>query len=108
MVGCGSRRFYRFSGAVIRQYRVAVLLSSDRQPPWEHLNLFSIRSETANINDAEGSTLDTQPVYTSLTVRYSIQPDRVAEVYEKYSHNGDLSSYVDTATHEIFKAVTAK
>jgi prohibitin 2 len=29
-------------------------------------------------------------------------------VYEKYSHNGDLSSYVQTATHEIFKAVTAK
>lgn len=77
-------------------------------PPWQKLTLFSIRSETATINDAEGSTLDTQPVFTSLTVRYSIQPDRVSEVFEKYSHNGDLSSYVETATHEIFKAVTAK
>jgi regulator of protease activity HflC (stomatin/prohibitin superfamily) len=32
----------------------------------------------------------------------------VAEVYEKYSHNGDLSSYVETATQEIFKVVTAQ
>jgi regulator of protease activity HflC (stomatin/prohibitin superfamily) len=29
-------------------------------------------------------------------------------VYEKYSHNGDLSSYVQTATQEVFKAVTAR
>jgi prohibitin 2 len=33
---------------------------------------------------------------------------RVAEVYEKYSHDGDLSSYVQTATQEVFKAVTAR
>ena len=44
----------------------------------------------------------------STTVRYSIVPDKVAEVYEKYTHNGDLSSYVQTATQEIFKAVTAR
>jgi regulator of protease activity HflC (stomatin/prohibitin superfamily) len=43
-----------------------------------------------------------------MTVRYSIVPDKVAEVYEKYTHNGDLSSYVQTATQEIFKAVTAR
>jgi len=41
-------------------------------------------------------------------VRYSISPDRVSEVYEKYSHDGDLSSYVQTATQEVFKAVTAR
>ncbi len=40
--------------------------------------------------------------------RYSIATDRVAEVFEKYSHDGDLSSYVQTASQEIFKAVTAK
>jgi regulator of protease activity HflC (stomatin/prohibitin superfamily) len=34
--------------------------------------------------------------------------DKVVEVYEKYSHNGDLSSYVQTATQEVFKAVTAR
>lgn len=77
-------------------------------PPWQKLTLFSIRSEQADIDKADGSTADTQPVWVSLTVRYSIRPDKVAEVYEKYSHNGDLSSYVQTATHEIFKAVTAK
>ena len=77
-------------------------------PPWQKLALFSIRAEAANIENAEGSTSDTQPVHTSLTVRYSIATDRVAEVYEKYSHNGDLSSYVQTATQEVFKAVTAR
>jgi regulator of protease activity HflC (stomatin/prohibitin superfamily) len=41
-------------------------------------------------------------------VRYSIVTDRVAEVFEKYSHDGNLSSYVQTATQEIVKAVTAK
>ena len=60
------------------------------------------------IENAEGSTSDTQPVKVSLTVRYSIATDRVAEVFEKYSHDGNLSSYVQTATQEIFKAVTAK
>jgi prohibitin 2 len=77
-------------------------------PPWQKLTLFSIRSEQADIENAAGATSDTQPVTVSLTVRYSISPDKVAEVFEKYSHTGDLSSYVQTATHEIFKAVTAK
>lgn len=77
-------------------------------PPWQKLTLFSIRSEQADIENAAGATSDTQPVTVSLTVRYSITPDKVAEVFEKYSHTGDLSSYVQTATHEIFKAVTAK
>jgi len=77
-------------------------------PPWRKLSNFSIRAETADIENAEGSTSDTQPVKVSLTVRYSIATDRVAEVFEKYSHDGNLSSYVQTATQEIFKAVTAK
>lgn len=77
-------------------------------PPWQKLNNFSIRAERADIEGAEGSTSDTQPVKVSMTVRYSIATDRVAEVYEKYSHDGDLSSYVQTATQEVFKAVTAR
>lgn len=76
--------------------------------PWQKLSVFSIRAEQADIEDASGSTHDIQPVDTSLTVRYSIMTDKVAEVYEKYSHNGDLSSYVGTATQEAFKSVTAK
>jgi prohibitin 2 len=76
--------------------------------PWEKLALFSIRAETATIERADGSTADTQPVVVSLTVRYSVKPDKVAEVYEKYSHDGDLSSYVQTASQEAFKAVTAR
>src|SRR3954469_22347318 len=57
-------------------------------PPWRKLTLFSVRAETATIDNADGATADTQPVHVSLTVRYSIATDRVAEVYEKYSHNG--------------------
>jgi prohibitin 2 len=76
--------------------------------PWEKLSIFNIRAEEAAIEDANGSTSDTQPVHVSLTVRYSIKPDKVAEVFEKYSHDGNLQSYVQTATQEVFKAVTAK
>lgn len=77
-------------------------------PPWQKLYNFSIRAEQADIDKAEGSTKDTQPVHVSMTVRYSIAVDKVAEVFEKYSHDGNLASYVQTATQEIFKAVTAK
>jgi regulator of protease activity HflC (stomatin/prohibitin superfamily) len=77
-------------------------------PPWRHLAIFSIRSEKAEIDGAEGATSETQPVKVDLTVRYSIAPDKVAEVYEKYSHDGDLSNYVQTASQEVFKAVTAR
>jgi prohibitin 2 len=77
-------------------------------PPWQKLSSFSIRAEQADIENAEGSTSDTQPVHVSMTVRYSISTDKVSEVFEKYSHDGNLSSYVQTATQEIFKAVTAR
>lgn len=76
--------------------------------PWQRLDIFNIRAEEATVENAEGSTSDTQPVKVSLTVRYSIQTDKVAEVFEKYSHDGNLQSYVQTATQEVFKAVTAK
>ena len=76
--------------------------------PWQRLDIFNIRAEQADINDAEGPTFDQQPVKASLTVRYSISPDKVAEVFEKYSHDGNLNNYVQTATQEVFKAVTVK
>lgn len=76
--------------------------------PWQSLTLFNIRAEEATIEGAEGSTSDQQPVKVSMTVRYSISPNKVTEVYEKYSHDGNLASYVGTATQEVFKAVTAK
>src|SRR6202789_1165036 len=103
-VPTGSRGVVTQFGKIvgIEQEGLAVL------PPWQNLTLFSIRAEEANIDNASGSTSDTQPVSVSLTVRYSISPDKASGVYETYSHNGDLSSYVQTATHEIFKAVTAK
>lgn len=76
--------------------------------PWESLSLFNIRAEEAPVNGASGPTIDLQTVTTSMMVRYSITPDKVSEVYEKYSHTGDLTSYVQTATQESFKAVTVR
>lgn len=76
--------------------------------PWQRLDVFNIRAEAASIENAEGSTADTQPVKVSMTVRYSISPDQVAKVFEQFSHDGNLDSYVQTATQEVFKAVTAK
>ncbi|SFM86046.1 prohibitin family protein [Variovorax sp. OV329] len=76
--------------------------------PWEKLNIFNVRAEQADIEKAEGSTSDLQPVTTSLTVRYSVLPNKVAEVFEQYSKDGNLDSYISTATQETFKAVTAK
>lgn len=76
--------------------------------PWERIDIFSIRAETATIDHASGSTSDQQKVDTDLTVRYSVLPDQVAFVYEQYSHSGDLSTFVETATQEVFKAVTAR
>lgn len=76
--------------------------------PWQHLAIFNIRAEQADVKDAEAATADTQPVTVSLTVRYSISIDKVALVYEKYSHDGNLDSYITTATQDVFKAVTAK
>lgn len=76
--------------------------------PWEKLDIFNVRAEPAHIDKAEGSTADQQPVTVSLTVRYNVLPTKVAEVFEKYTHTGDLSDYVSTASQEVFKAVTAK
>lgn len=77
-------------------------------PPWQNLNIFNVRAEEASVDNSEGSTIDTQPVNVSLTVRYSIVPDKVALVFEQYSHDGNLARYVETATQEVFKAVTAR
>lgn len=77
-------------------------------PPWQHLNVFNTRAEESKVDNAEGATADQQPVNVSMVVRYAINTDKVAEVFEKYSRNGDLSSYVNTATADTFKAVTAR
>lgn len=77
-------------------------------PPWQKLNIFNVRAEQADVEKADGATADTQPVSVSMTVRYRITPDRVADVFENYSRDGNLDSYVGTATQEVFKAVTAR
>lgn len=76
--------------------------------PWQSLSVFNVRAEQADVKNAEGATSDQQPVKTSMTVRYSILPAKVAEVFEQYSKDGNLDTYIETATLEVFKAVTAK
>lgn len=77
-------------------------------PPWQGMSIFNVRAEESKVDKAEGATSDTQPVEVSMMVRYAVNTDKVAEVFEKYSRSGDLSSYVQTATHDTFKAVTAR
>lgn len=77
-------------------------------PPWQKLANFSVRAEQRISRTRTAAPATPGPVKVSVTVRYSSVPDQVAEVYEKYSHRGDLSSYVQTAMQEIFKAVTAR
>lgn len=77
-------------------------------PPWQKITNFSIRADSVDVKNAEGATSDTQPVHTSLTVRYAIDPNKVSEVFEKYSHSGDMDSFINTAALETFKAVTAR
>jgi prohibitin 2 len=103
-VPTGSRGVITVGGAIKGIESEGFLLIA----PWQSLSIFNIRAETATIENAEGSTSDTQPVHVNLTIRYSIGTDKVAEVFEKYSRDGDLQSYVQTATQEVFKAVTAK
>lgn len=112
--GCAVNPFYSVptgSRGVVTQFGAIKGIENEGLvllPPWQRLAIFNIRSEQADIKDASGASSDTQPVKVSMTVRYSIQLDKVSEVYEKYSHDGNLASYVDTATQEVFKAVTAK
>src|ERR1700740_2216353 len=76
-VPTGSRGVVTQFGAIvgIENEGLAVL------PPWRKLYNFSIRAERADIDKAEGATSDTQPVHVSMTVRYSIATDKVAEVF---------------------------
>jgi prohibitin 2 len=103
-VPTGSRGVITVGGAIKRVEAEGFTLVM----PWERLSLFSIRAEEAPIDNAQGSTSDTQPVHISLTVRYSIRTDKVSEVFEQYSHDGNLQSYVQTAAQEVVKAVSAR
>jgi prohibitin 2 len=75
--------------------------------PWfESAYPVSVRADAVNVDKAEGSTSDTQPVHTSLVVRYEINPEAVIRVFSQYDRSGDMDRYVQTATAETFKAVT--
>src|SRR5450755_3387003 len=69
-------------------------------PPWQKLSNFSIRAEKADIENAEGSTSDTQPVKVSMTVRYSIATDRVATAPDLIAQRAKVSNDINAALRE--------
>lgn len=77
-------------------------------PILDSIHGISIMADAVQINNAEGATKDSQPVHTTLVVRYHILEDRVVDVYSKYSRSGDMDNFVGTAAQEAFKASTAK
>ena len=68
----------------------------------------SVMADGLEVKNAEGATKDTQPVHTSLVVRYHINEKNVLEVYKEYSKTGNLDNYIFTATIEAFKSVTSR
>lgn len=77
-------------------------------PYIESIDTMSVMADSVAIDKSEGATRDTQPVHTNLVVRYHIDDSHVLNVYKEYSKVGDLDSYVETASQEAFKAVTAR
>ena len=77
-------------------------------PPWQKLALFSIRAETANIENAEGGHLR-HPAGEGEPDGALQHPDRPRRrgLREVQPRRRPVS-YVQTATQEVFKAVTAK
>lgn len=73
----------------------------------ESIHPVSIMADSVEIKNAEGATKDTQPVHTTLVVRYHILESKVLNVYKEYSRDGDIDQYVATAASDSFKAVTA-
>ena len=73
----------------------------------ESVKDISLMADSVEVKNAEGSTKDTQPVHTSLVVRYHIAEKSLLDVYRNYSRDGDLDSYVSTAVQEAFKSVTS-
>lgn len=68
----------------------------------------NVRTQSAEVKNAEGGTHDLQPVHVGLMVRFSIMPDKVKHVFTAYATDGDMDHFVTTATAEAFKSVTAK
>ena len=77
-------------------------------PYIERIDTMSVMADSVAIENSEGATKDTQPVHTNLVVRYRIVDKHVLDVYKEFSKTGDMDSYVETASQEAFKAVTAK
>lgn len=104
VVPAGSRGIVTEFGKVARIENEGLAILA----PWQGMRTCNIRALSSKVDGAEGSTSDTQPVKVSLMVRYNIDPDKVAHVYNNFSKDCDLDNYIDTAVMEVFKAVTAQ
>lgn len=74
----------------------------------ESIHPLSVMAEGLEIKNAEGATKDTQPVHTTLVVRYRKKDKDILNIYTEWAKDGNLDNYVYSGTLEAFKAVTAK
>jgi regulator of protease activity HflC (stomatin/prohibitin superfamily) len=100
----GSRGVVTRTGAVIGTVNQGL---NFKIPFIDTVNPISIMADAVEIKGAEGATKDSQPVHTTLVVRYHNDEAKVASIYSNFSKTGDMDSYVATAAMEAFKASTA-
>ena len=76
--------------------------------PWWKVNQISVGVNKATVKNAEAASKDLQTVSTTLTINYSVQRDKVKQLYAMSPAMTYVDDYIDPAVHEVFKAVVSK
>jgi regulator of protease activity HflC (stomatin/prohibitin superfamily) len=76
--------------------------------PWWRVNQISVGVNKATVKNAEAASKDLQTVSTTLTINYSVQRDKVKQLYAMSPAMTYVEDYVDPAVYEVFKAVVSK
>jgi regulator of protease activity HflC (stomatin/prohibitin superfamily) len=76
--------------------------------PWWKINQISVGVNKATVKDAEAASKDLQTVSTTLTLNYSVQRDKVKQLYAMSPAMTYVDDYIDPAVYEVFKAVVSK
>lgn len=70
---------------------------------------FNVRFQSVLAKDAEGSTVDMQPVMEDLTLNYSYDPKFAPYVYNNFGDDESIEDkFIRPAMYEVFKNVTSK
>jgi len=76
--------------------------------PWWKVNQISVGVNKATVKNAEAASKDLQTVSTTLTINYSVQRDKVKQLYAMSPAMTYVDDYIDPAVYEVFKAVVSK